>query len=60
MTSGEVEIYYVEGNHVTIMDDNKVAKIINDEPMEDAGSQEIHSWSLFSISQNLLILNLFY
>ncbi|XP_023313670.1 fatty acid synthase-like [Trichogramma pretiosum] len=36
VTSDKVEIHYVEGNHVTILDHNKVAKAINGEPLEDA------------------------
>uniref|UniRef100_A0ABD2XI38 Uncharacterized protein n=1 Tax=Trichogramma kaykai TaxID=54128 RepID=A0ABD2XI38_9HYME len=36
VTSDKVEVHYVEGNHVTILDHNKIAKAINGEPLEDA------------------------
>ncbi|XP_072750690.1 fatty acid synthase-like [Anoplolepis gracilipes] len=34
ITKGKVKIYYVEGNHVTILDNNKVAAVINGEHIE--------------------------
>lgn len=36
MTREKVEIYTVEGNHVTILEQSKVAAAINGEPLEDA------------------------
>ena len=36
MTRDKVEIYDVEGNHVTILESEKVAAAINGEPLEDA------------------------
>lgn len=36
VTSEKVEIFYIEGNHATILDNNKLAMVINGEPIEDA------------------------
>lgn len=38
MTREKVEIHTVEGNHVTILDDNKIATAINGDPLEDAAA----------------------
>lgn len=35
-TRDKLEIYTVEGNHVSILDNIKVATAINGEPLEDA------------------------
>lgn len=36
ITRGKVEVYTIEGNHVTILDNTKVVLAINNEPLEDA------------------------
>ena len=36
VTKEKVEVYYVEGNHVTILENKKVVNAINGDPMEDA------------------------
>jgi len=30
-----VEVHYVEGNHITILDNDKVAAAINGQPLQD-------------------------
>ncbi|CAK9800538.1 Fatty acid synthase [Anthophora quadrimaculata] len=35
LTHGRVTVYEVEGNHVTMLDNQKVAKAINGEPLDD-------------------------
>ncbi|KAL6436153.1 hypothetical protein ACFW04_005722 [Cataglyphis niger] len=34
ITKGNVEVFYIEGNHVTMMDNDKVVAIINEEHIE--------------------------
>ncbi|KAK0091807.1 hypothetical protein PV326_002676 [Microctonus aethiopoides] len=36
ITREKIEVYTIEGNHVTILDNTKVALAINNEPLEDA------------------------
>ncbi|XP_015515781.2 fatty acid synthase [Neodiprion lecontei] len=38
ITQGKIEVHYVEGNHVTMLEDNICATAINGEPIEDAAS----------------------
>uniref|UniRef100_A0A7G8Z9J8 oleoyl-[acyl-carrier-protein] hydrolase n=1 Tax=Meteorus pulchricornis TaxID=51522 RepID=A0A7G8Z9J8_9HYME len=38
LTREKVEVYTIEGNHVTILDDTKIATAINGEPLEDAAA----------------------
>ncbi|XP_012251516.2 fatty acid synthase-like [Athalia rosae] len=42
LTRGKVEVHYVEGNHVTMLDDDVCASAMNGEPIEDAASR---SWN---------------
>ncbi|OXU23005.1 hypothetical protein TSAR_015483 [Trichomalopsis sarcophagae] len=36
ITKEKIEIHYIEGNHATILENNKLAMVINGEPIEDA------------------------
>ncbi|XP_001605700.1 fatty acid synthase [Nasonia vitripennis] len=38
ITSGKVSIHYIPGNHVTMLDNDNVAYVINGEPIEDPRS----------------------
>jgi len=35
VTEGKVQIHYVEGNHITMMDNNKIISAINEAWIED-------------------------
>jgi len=34
-TQGKVDVHYVEGNHVTILDSNEIIAAINEESLKD-------------------------
>ena len=36
MTSDKLAIHYTDGNHLTILESNKIANAINGDPLEDA------------------------
>ena len=36
VTKEKVEVHHIDGNHVTIVDNKKVAQAINGDPLEDA------------------------
>lgn len=36
MTKEKVEIYEIQGNHITMLDSNQTASAINGDPIEDA------------------------
>ncbi|XP_011503082.1 PREDICTED: fatty acid synthase-like [Ceratosolen solmsi marchali] len=35
VTSGKIDVYYVDGNHVTMLDDERVAAVINGEKIDE-------------------------